>query len=285
MNDRSTAQPIVDAPRPARRARLFAALAIAAAFLALALLDAHAFGPPAPSTDYSKFSHTNGHHARVACLLCHRRPTNAARPSLPGHSPCAGCHAQQFADPASPICTICHTDAKTGAVKAFPGLRSFNVTFDHSRHMRGAARARDGCATCHKPERNGVSLSIPSGVQAHSVCYQCHTNRATAGGRDISSCGVCHRIGRYARTPEFTVAYKRSFDHGKHASSGLACNECHDVRAGAARSRQVTSPFPAQHHAPQGMRSCATCHDNKRAFGGDDFSDCTRCHTGDTWHF
>jgi hypothetical protein len=28
-----------------------------------------------------------------------------------------------------------------------------------------------------------------------------------------------------------------------------------------------------------------TCHNDKRAFGGDDFNDCTRCHRGDAWHF
>jgi hypothetical protein len=28
-----------------------------------------------------------------------------------------------------------------------------------------------------------------------------------------------------------------------------------------------------------------TCHDGKRAFGGDDFSVCARCHTGDRWRF
>jgi hypothetical protein len=28
-----------------------------------------------------------------------------------------------------------------------------------------------------------------------------------------------------------------------------------------------------------------TCHDGKRAFGGDDFTVCKRCHTGATWHF
>jgi hypothetical protein len=28
-----------------------------------------------------------------------------------------------------------------------------------------------------------------------------------------------------------------------------------------------------------------TCHDGKRAFGGDDFSSCKRCHTGTAWRF
>jgi hypothetical protein len=28
-----------------------------------------------------------------------------------------------------------------------------------------------------------------------------------------------------------------------------------------------------------------TCHDGKRAFGGDDFSVCKRCHSGTAWRF
>jgi hypothetical protein len=28
-----------------------------------------------------------------------------------------------------------------------------------------------------------------------------------------------------------------------------------------------------------------TCHDGKRAFGGDDFSACKRCHTANRWYF
>jgi hypothetical protein len=28
-----------------------------------------------------------------------------------------------------------------------------------------------------------------------------------------------------------------------------------------------------------------SCHNGKRAFGGDDFSVCKRCHNRDTWHF
>jgi hypothetical protein len=28
-----------------------------------------------------------------------------------------------------------------------------------------------------------------------------------------------------------------------------------------------------------------TCHNGKRAFGGDDFTSCKRCHTGPAWRF
>ena len=242
-----------------------------------------------PAGDFSKFSHTNPMHARLPCLLCHRRETNANAPvrSL-GHAPCAGCHVQQFNDPRSPICSICHTDTDSAKppVKPFPKLQSFGFSFDHARHASGAARA--SCATCHRPSgRGAVALSIPSGAGAHAACFQCHTQHAAApDGHDISSCDTCHLLGRTPRTPAWSRAYTTTpFSHAAHARKGLACAECHAVRAGVPLARQVSSPFPAQHHAPAGARSCASCHDNKRAFGGDDFNDCTRCHRGPAWRF
>jgi len=233
--------------------------------------------------DYSKFLHSSRNHSRLPCLLCHRRESNSPVPKRPGgsgHLPCAGCHAQQFASSESPLCTICHTDVKSGALKSFPRLKSFRVNFDHSRHLK---MGQVNCATCHRPSRGGVAMSIPAGFNAHTTCYRCHTPRAQANGRDISSCGTCHKLGGYSRTPQFSQAFRVSFSHAKHQK--LTCNECHQVRAGMPQRRQVTAPEPLNHHATGRAQSCMTCHDGKRAFGGDDFAVCKRCHTGAAWHF
>jgi c(7)-type cytochrome triheme protein len=239
------------------------------------------------ANDFSKFSHTNPMHARLPCLLCHRRETNSTTPvrSL-GHTPCAGCHAQQFSDSHSPICTICHTntDSAKPPLKPFPKLQTFGVAFDHASHTAGRAN----CATCHRPSGRGLAaLSIPSGGAAHATCFKCHTPDAVArDGHDISSCGNCHRLGRTPLAPAWSSAYTTTpFSHASHTRKGLSCAECHTVRSGAPLARQVAAPFPAQHHAPAGTRSCASCHDGKRAFGGEDFNDCTRCHRGNAWHF
>jgi c(7)-type cytochrome triheme protein len=236
--------------------------------------------------DYSKFLHSSRNHSRLPCLLCHRRETNSPRPALPGsngHLPCAGCHAQQFANSAGPICTICHTDAKSSTLKPFPRLSSFNMKFDHGRHTRMGGV---GCVTCHRPSRAGVAMTIPAGLNAHVTCYQCHSARATSGDRDISSCGVCHEPGRNVRTRETAPAFRLGFSHAKHdKSEGLTCNECHRVLAGVTRPLQVSAPQALNHHASPGAFSCMSCHNGKRAFGGDDFSVCKRCHTGTTWHF
>jgi c(7)-type cytochrome triheme protein len=234
--------------------------------------------------DYSMFSHANAAHARLPCLLCHRRESNAPQPKLPGHLPCAGCHKQEFANTGSPMCTICHTNVQTGAMKSFPPLKSFTVHFDHAQHI-GAGRSSAACATCHRPERRGVALSIPARLGAHSTCFQCHAPGAQArDGRDISSCSTCHNLGRFARTPAWSRAYRVNFSHAEHGPRRrLNCSDCHSVRAGLPQARQVSAPVPAMHSASARAQSCMTCHNDKRAFGIADFRNCKRCHEGPTF--
>jgi Cytochrome c7 and related cytochrome c len=233
---------------------------------------------PQAGADYSKFLHNNPNHARLPCLLCHRRENNAAKPTLPGknqHTPCIGCHAPLFAKNSGPICTICHADdLKT--VKAFPPLRSFGSRFDHAVH------ATAKCGSCHRPLNRGVALTIPSGAGAHDACFGCHQAQAKVNGRDICSCGVCHRPEPLVRASTRAVAFRRGFSHAHHDDS--ACVSCHSVRAGNTR-KEVTAPIPLNHHAPARGFSCMSCHNGKRAFGGDDFAACTRCHKGSRWRF
>jgi c(7)-type cytochrome triheme protein len=254
-------------------------------------LRAGAFSPEPPwppetqatAIDFSKFKHDNANHARLPCLLCHRRDSNAARPVMPGsatHVPCIGCHAQEFANQGSPVCLICHTNAPAGTLKPFPRLSSFGARFDHARHMN---MARVSCATCHRPMRAGVALSIPDGLGAHTTCYSCHTPGSQSNGRDISSCGTCHQLGGRTFTSPSAAAFRVGFRHAKHGrDEGLSCNECHRVQSGR---RQVSAPQPLNHHASAGVFSCMSCHNGKQAFGGDDFSVCKRCHTGTAWRF
>lgn len=231
-----------------------------------------------PPTDYSRFAHYNQFHSRLPCLLCHTRTSNSARVGFPGnnnHLPCAGCHAVQFNDQSSPICTICHTNPQTGAMKRFPPLRSFGAKFNHAKHLRAS------CMTCHAPTRGGVAKSIPSGSAAHTTCFQCHT---ASSSNAMSSCSTCHQPGRLVRTPEWAKSFRFRFSHAKHAR-GMSCSACHAVRAGSARGGQVSAPAAAMHFAsPRGM-SCGGCHNGKRAFGADDFANCKRCHVGNSFRF
>lgn len=234
---------------------------------------------PAQATDYTKFRHGNQYHSRLPCLLCHRRDTNSPRVGFPGktgHLPCAGCHALQFSDQSSPICTICHSNPQTGAIKRFPGLRSFGAKFNHAKHMRA------NCATCHKPAQRGIAKTIPAGASAHVTCFQCHTANSSSS---MSSCSVCHQSGRLVRVSQSARAFRVGFSHAKHSGRNMSCATCHTVRPGTARGRQMSNPVTAMHFASQRGQSCAGCHNGTRAFGADDFANCKRCHTGSTFRF
>jgi len=233
-----------------------------------------------PNADFSTFRHTNAEHARFPCALCHERKDNSPTPKFSAHLPCAGCHVAQFADNKSAICTICHTNpTETAALKSFPALKSFNVVFDHAKHL-----GQTNCATCHKPARGGVAQSIPAGLSAHNTCFVCHSPGAKSGENNIDSCSVCHQTGKSAKVSDWAQTFETTpFTHAKHK---LECAVCHTVKAGAGRGRQVTTALVARmHFPPSGTLSCASCHNNKRAFGGDDFQDCRRCHRGNNFKF
>lgn len=231
--------------------------------------------------DSASFSHAGNAHARLPCLLCHKRDSNSPQPKLPGHLPCAGCHVQEFANAGSMMCTICHTNVQSGAVKPFPALKTFAVRFDHAVHT-GAGRTTMGCATCHRPARRGVAVSIPARLGAHATCFQCHGPGTRArDGRDIASCSTCHDLGTLARTSESSRAFRLNFSHAEHGSrQKLGCSACHSVRPGGFQSNQVTAPQPAMHKASPRAMSCMSCHNDKRAFGIADFKNCRRCHEG-----
>ena len=235
--------------------------------------------------DYTKFQHASAYHARLPCLLCHRRENNSAQPAIPAaekHLPCAGCHTKQFADSANPICTICHSNPQAGTLKTFPRLSSFNMKFNHAGHV---GQGRISCAGCHRPARGGVAMTIPAGFNAHTTCFQCHSPQAKSGDRDISSCGVCHEAGRFARASQMARAFRLGFSHQQHnQDERLDCNDCHRIRGGTQRS-EMTAPQALNHHAAPRALSCMSCHNGKRTFGGDDFAACKRCHQGSAWHF
>jgi c(7)-type cytochrome triheme protein len=230
--------------------------------------------------NFSRFDHRSAEHGRMPCLLCHVRNDNSARLRMPSninHQPCAACHQAQFKDPASGICTICHTSgADGGPIKSMPGLQNFTSKFDHARHVR-----QTNCATCHSTNRAGRGFSVPSGANAHVTCFRCHTAES-----QIASCDTCHVGGRPLRNTDAAKAYSINFSHSAHVrGAGLNCASCHTVLAGTAKGRQVTEPAAAEHFPLAGTTSCSSCHNNKRAFGPPNFNDCRRCHTGKTFRF
>jgi c(7)-type cytochrome triheme protein len=226
--------------------------------------------------DYSKFSHRIPEH-KEQCDSCHKRNKDFKTLRFPGHDSCVRCHLTEFTNPESSICIMCHKDLKETppTMNAFPTrfIEGFNMKFDHAAHSRGAGRPQQGCAACHQPR--GAAQSIPVGIGAHANCYTCHTPES-----NISACSVCHQLAPYRRTQPARTVFKAVFSHADHTSrQGVNCAECHSVIAGAPQSRQVTTPVAVEHQQVGGV-SCRTCHNDVRAFGENNFSNCQRCHTG-----
>ena len=245
-----------------------------------------------PDLDYATFKHTSQKHASLGCNACHQRAgDNSIKPAFPGHPACFGCHVNQLVNPVAPMCAICHTDLSGSRppLKDFPTKfkESFNVKFDHSQHMTGAARPKNGCNACHDRQLNrGAALAIPTSLSAHTQCYSCHTpSSKSAAGRELASCGVCHDEKKFARTSTNALAFRESFSHAKHGPrQRLDCLACHTLSAGLPQGRQVSSPRASEHFPAGAGQSCASCHNGKRSFGGDlAFNDCRRCHTGSTF--
>jgi formate-dependent nitrite reductase cytochrome c552 subunit len=76
---------------------------------------------------------------------------------------------------------------------------------------------------------------------------------------------------------KFVQANFSQSDHS--AKQRLGCADCHLVKAGAAQSKQVSSPIAAQHFSSSRAMSCMNCHNDKRAFGERSFADCKSGHT------
>lgn len=270
------------------RLRALAALVAAGGFI---ILSAFATPSQGPGLDYSTFKHSSERHASLGCNSCHQRGDNSATPRFPGHKACTSCHLAQFVTPNVPMCVICHADVNSSnpPLKNFPARfnESFNVRFDHAQHMSGSARPANGCAACHGRVRSRpAALSIPSGLATHNQCYTCHTpNSKSISGREIASCGVCHERKVYSRTTTNSAAFRFAFSHARHGiAQRLGCSDCHSLTAGAAQSRQVSSPAGVEHFPKSRGKSCLTCHNGKRSFGGDlAFKDCRRCHSGATF--
>jgi len=244
-----------------------------------------------PTPDYSIFRHNSSRHATIACASCHQRRDNSATPHFPGHKACTECHLAQFVTPNGAMCSICHSDVNSAnpPLKAFPAKfnENFNVKFDHAQHMNGSARPANGCAACHtRAGGRAAALGIPAGIAAHNQCYTCHTpSSQTQSGRELASCGVCHAQQPFARTTTNARSFRYAFSHAKHSpAQRLVCADCHTITGGLPQSRQVSSPAPLEHFASARGKTCLSCHNGARSFGGDlAFKDCRRCHTGGTF--
>lgn len=228
--------------------------------------------------NYGTFLHSVPEHDEINCDSCHKRESSSNKLEFPVHDSCISCHLSEFTNTGSGICAMCHDELKSmpATMKPFPVRfnEQFNMKFDHAAHMKGDAAPPEGCAACHQPQ--GAAKTIPSGIGSHTTCFVCHTAES-----EIGSCSFCHESAPYQRTIATRTIFKAAFSHADHTfRQGISCADCHSVKAGAPQSKQVISPVGVQHFSAPAAVSCRTCHNDKRAFGEQDFANCKRCHDG-----
>lgn len=229
----------------------------------------HQPGTPERAVDTTKtigFNFNHANHSGLNCNTCHNdlggnnmsAPTVAMHSQVAGQS-CASCHngGQAFGAKTFSDCRSCHTQ--------FAGTRSFGVRFDHSNH------AKVNCATCHKSGGKTAAFTVPSGEGAHTTCFECHSPTKRGTTMNNSYCFSCHQAGNPEKFGAQAQSIAANVSHSKHRN--MNCNSCHQTRGG-----DMSAPAFAMHKASKNVTSCATCHNNKRAFG-EDFSNCKRCHT------
>lgn len=219
---------------------------------------------PMEDVDFSQFKHDSARHSTVPCLLCHQRNEESVKPKFSSHATCTGCHTPQFKDNNHPICAVCHTKPNSAELKPFPPMKSFRAHFNHTQHFK-----ETNCVTCHKTQDGG--MTVPARADAHATCFQCHTSDKIVGDKNIGSCSTCHELGAANRIVDSRKEIGFNFEHSKHGAIG--CASCHSPLG----SGNKMSAINVSMHSNQ-ANSCATCHNEKRAFGANDFTDCRKCH-------
>ena len=235
----------------------------------------------------SPFDHNRKEHKTKTqdCAACHARPTNDAKPVLPGHPACIECHAKDFTNKDSKMCIVCHKipiDAQASRVD-FPvrqvqfGLKSFSHrTHMNPEKMKGqmdAAQTGDApkCDFCHKFDEQGLKASMPK----HPECYSCHSHQPA---QKFAACDGCHIKKPDAMQYGVTLGAAfnlYNFKHGPHLKKA-SCEKCHQTTEVPSDQRRADV---LEINVSRGQRhnsTCWTCHVRAKE------PVCSKCHINST---
>ena len=114
-------------------------------------------------------------------------------------------------------------------------------------------------------------MTVPAGSNAHSTCFQCHTTDKIVGDRNIGSCSTCHVTGAPNRIVDSARNIGFNFNHAEHNAVG--CSSCHNPVGEGNKMSEISVAM----HSGQ-ANSCATCHNDQKAFGANKLTNCSQCH-------
>ncbi len=208
-----------------------------------------------------------GGHATAPCIGCHVIPGYAPIYTPAGQNDCIACHQtdydSQHGGTFPTDCTSCHSANSW-----------LDITFDHVAASSGfdliGAHATAPCAGCHVIP-GYAPLYTPTGQNDCVACHQTEfDNNHGAGFR--TDCVTCHSSDTWLGATFDHLTASNGFDLvGVHATA--PCTSCHVV------------PGYASIYTPAGQNDCFACHqaDHDGHHGGTFPTDCSSCHTTDTW--
>ncbi len=204
-------------------------------------------------------------HAKVACVRCHDRGTDA-KPSR--GTQCVSCHKPVHAANFGKDCASCHRSIEWFGLPRDIALRAHTKT---EFQLRGKHESTE-CSACHKAswseEKRYRGLKFKE-------CKSCHEDkhRGEFAARKGGECAPCHNEEGFKPTL-FTLAMHNQTKFpiaGKHAAA--PCSRCH-----------TQAPPRLNMHIKK--QECADCHKNPH---GDQFAKemaqggCASCHTPTGW--
>jgi len=204
-----------------------------------------------------------GAHAALACVACHA-------PAQPGQSQyvrrptaCIGCHATTVRGVKDPDhltagfaldCTQCHSMSSWRSARFDHSATRFALTGAHraapcvSCHTNGVYRSlNSACASCHQSAYNASTRPPHMQLALPTICANCHTTTAWAGGT------FDHSVTRFALTGAHrTVSCTGCHGDGIYRGKTMVCAGCHQARFDA-----TTNP---NHRAAAFPTTCESCH-------------------------
>lgn len=209
---------------------------------------------------------------RHTCLKCHVdvRSSIEQQTGFHGHVPdeklnCESCHQEHL-----------------GRTNDLMPWRSNRASFDH--RLTGwplsGKHARIRCEQCHTAKRPRDNSTIYTGLS--SKCASCHFDEHR--GQEDKACERCHGTRTFKPAIFFEHGLSAYPLTGKHRRA--KCVECHP------QVRDTSTPahiVPAPVHPTSFVQyrnivhsTCTDCH--KDPHGGKFGTQCTSCHTTDTWN-
>jgi decaheme cytochrome c component MtrC/MtrF-like protein len=245
---------------------------------------------------YSAFLHASEKHKSLACIACHKIPTqwNAQREfpdvaDFPDHDACVRCHRQQFftgqafSGTGPTICTVCHLRAAPREAARFAfgkpnaanqtvktkDQRQFTIEFPHDRHQNVIAfggtwrRFRSASIELHHRLK-----SAPPDDQKpdYNNCTLCHQrNDELVNATPAAPADTSNLANKFFKTMPHShdACFDCHWKNQKPASNDCAgCHKAANTFVASPAPKRISAKFSHEGGKGEHVMECTTCHIN-----------------------